>query len=79
MAAEFDPIQILQVLARHNVRFVVLGGFAAWMQGAPVVTADVDIVYEATPENIEALLAALVLGLLRILCSADSCHSRLSL
>jgi len=57
--AEFDPIQILQVLAKHNVRFVVVDGFAAWMQGAPVVTADVDIVYEATPENIEALLAAL--------------------
>ena len=59
MPAEFDPIQILQVLARYEVRFVVIGGFAAWMQGAPVVTADVDIVYEATPENIDALLAAL--------------------
>ena len=59
MPAEFDPIDILQVLEEHNVRFVVVGGFAAWMQGAPVVTADVDIVYEVTAENIAALVAAL--------------------
>ena len=59
MPGEFNPIEILHVLEKHGVKFVVVGGFAAWMQGAPVITTDVDIVYEATPENIEALIQSL--------------------
>ena len=59
MPAEFDPIAILRALERHGVKYVVVGGFAAWMQGAPVVTTDVDIVYDANAANISALVAAL--------------------
>ena len=59
MPGEFDPVEILHVLDKHGVKFVVIGGFAAWMQGAPVVTTDVDIVYETTAKNIEALVIAL--------------------
>jgi hypothetical protein len=46
-------------LARHQVEFILVGGAAAVLQGAPVVTFDVDIVHRRTPENIERLLSAL--------------------
>ncbi len=47
------------MLARFEVDYVLVGGLAAVVQGAPVSTFDVDIVYARTPENIERLLAAL--------------------
>ena len=37
----FDPIELLRVLSEHHVDFVVIGGFAAWMQGSPALTTDV--------------------------------------
>ncbi len=37
----------------------MIGGFAAWIHGAPVVTMDVDIVYSATEGNASALIGAL--------------------
>ena len=49
----------LETLARHGVEFVVVGGVAAVLNGAPVSTLDLDIVHARTPENLERLLAAL--------------------
>jgi hypothetical protein len=49
----------LAVLVRHDVRFVVVGGVAAALGGAPVVTLDLDIVHERAPENVARLLDAL--------------------
>ncbi len=49
----------LSVLARHRVRFIVVGGVAAVLGGAPISTFDLDIVPARDPANIEALLAAL--------------------
>lgn len=60
MPAAFDPLEILAVLGRHQVDFVVIGGFAAWLHGAPVVTADVDLVFDTSPDNVRRLIAALV-------------------
>jgi len=59
MAASFDPVRALTILCGHDVQFVVIGGFAAWMRGAPVVTADLDIIYESSPSNVARLVAAL--------------------
>ncbi len=59
MHAEFDPARILGVLERHGVEVVVIGGLAAWIHGAPVVTTDVDVVYARDPENIRRLVDAL--------------------
>ncbi len=39
----FDPRPILGVLARHEVRFVVIGGVAASLQGSTTITNDFDI------------------------------------
>lgn len=57
--AEFVPQEILAVLERHEVRYVLIGGLAAILHGAPHVTTDADIVPEEGRENLERLSAAL--------------------
>lgn len=59
MQNEFDPIAILRALDKHNVKYIVIGGFASWIQGAPIVTTDIDVVYEPGKENVTALVKAL--------------------
>jgi len=54
-----DFVRILASLHRHRVRFVVVGGVAAVVEGAPVATFDVDIVPDRGPANIPRLIAAL--------------------
>jgi len=55
----FDPALAFRVLARHGVRFVVIGGLAARLQGSPTVTNDLDVCHLRNPENLERLAAAL--------------------
>ncbi len=46
---------ILENLAESGVVFILVGGLAAVVQGAPVTTFDVDIVYQKSPENEDKL------------------------
>lgn len=57
--AEFDPVGLLRVLAGHDVRFVVVGGVAARLRGAPLITQDVDITPERSRANLGRLVEAL--------------------
>jgi predicted nucleotidyltransferase len=57
--AEFSPQEIFATLDRHGVRYVLIGGVAAIMHGAPHVTTDVDVVPEEGRDNLERLSAAL--------------------
>ncbi|HXK22262.1 MAG TPA: hypothetical protein VMS55_06240 [Myxococcota bacterium] len=57
--APLDPERLLRALAKHGVRFVLIGALAARLQGFPRLTADADITPERTPENLERLAAAL--------------------
>jgi hypothetical protein len=50
---------ILRVLARHGVEFVVVGGVSAVLQGVPVSTFDLDVVHSTEAANVERLMAAL--------------------
>ncbi len=50
---------MLRVLVRHDVEFVVVGGVAAVLNGAPINTLDLDILHHRTPENVHRLVAAL--------------------
>lgn len=59
MAPVFDPERVLRTLNHHEVRYVVIGGLASEILGAPIVTADTDICYERSRENMERLAAAL--------------------
>ena len=44
----------------HDVRYVVIGGIAAILYGVPRATFDLDILIEATPDNAQRLLDALL-------------------
>jgi hypothetical protein len=57
--AEFRPDRILEVLDRHGVRFVLIGGLAATAHGSPMITADVDIAPSRDRKNLERLSAAM--------------------
>ena len=50
---------ILEGLIEAGVDFILVGGLAAVVQGAPVTTLDVDIVHNRSPENIAKLLSFL--------------------
>jgi len=54
------PVELLRVLLDHRVRFIVVGGAAAVLQGVPINTLDLDIVYDRAADNIANLGAALV-------------------
>lgn len=60
MDARPEFAAILDVLSRHGVSFIVVGGVAAVLSGAPVNTLDTDVLVERSPENLERLVAALV-------------------
>lgn len=49
----------LKLLADCNVKFVVIGGYAAMLQGSVILTRDLDICYERSAENLTRLASAL--------------------
>ncbi len=56
----FDPVRILDVLGRHGVEFVVIGGFAAELYRVPIpATRDIDVTPRVSPANLARLSAAL--------------------
>jgi hypothetical protein len=57
--AEFRPQDILEVLDRHEVRYVVIGGLAAVLHGAAHLTTDVDVVPYESRDNLRRLSEAL--------------------
>jgi hypothetical protein len=56
---QFDPQRILRTLNEHHVAYVVIGGIAARLLGSPSITLDIDVCYERSRPNLEALAAAL--------------------
>ena len=55
----FDPLRALRTLNEHDVRYVLIGGYASSVLGAPIMTNDVDLCYERTAGNMDRLAAAL--------------------
>ncbi len=51
--------QLLELLNRHDVDFIVVGGVAAILEGVPITTLDLDVVYDRSPGNLERLLEVL--------------------
>jgi hypothetical protein len=56
---ELDPERLLRVLIEHQVEFCVIGAVAAWLQGSPAVTLDLDVMPRRDLDNAEHLAAAL--------------------
>jgi hypothetical protein len=51
---------VFRSFREHDVRYVVIGGIAAVLHGVPRATFDLDILIEATPENVARLLRAML-------------------
>ena len=54
-----DLAALIDALIEAGVEFIVVGGAAAVLHGAPTMTQDLDIVHRRTAENVERLLALL--------------------
>ncbi len=55
--------RLLDVFAsfrKHKVKYLVIGGIAAVLHGVPRATFDLDILIEASPDNAQRLLDALI-------------------
>lgn len=60
MDAPLKFLDILRILVRNEVDFILVGGVAAILEGAPVSTFDLDIMISPTSENRERLLNTLL-------------------
>jgi hypothetical protein len=63
-----DLSEILDGLLKADIKFILVGGLAAVVQGAPVTTMDIDILHYRSYENIAKLL--------EFLKSIDAIHRR---
>lgn len=54
--SKIDLNKLLKSLNEAGVEFILVGGLAAVIQGAPVSTFDLDIVHRQTDENIKKLI-----------------------
>jgi hypothetical protein len=54
-----DLEKIADILLRHRVEFLVVGGQAEILMGSPRVTYDTDLCYRRTKQNLERLAGAL--------------------
>jgi hypothetical protein len=57
--APFDPERLITTLARHSVRYIMIGAMAARLQGFPRLTADADITPARDADNVLRLADAL--------------------
>lgn len=51
--------ELICILARGGVEFIIVGGAAATAHGSSCLTKDLDIVYRRAPANVTRLVAAL--------------------
>ena len=66
-----DLDSLLDALGASGVEFIVVGGAAAVLHGAPITTQDVDIVHKTDEENVGKLLSVLETLDVRIRDAAD--------
>lgn len=59
MTSQLDPVPMLAVLNRHQVQYVVIGGFAAQLHGASRPTSHVDVTPGIDQDNLRQLAHAL--------------------
>ena len=51
---------VFKSFQQHDVKYVVIGGIASVLHGVPRATFDLDILIEATPQNADRLLHAML-------------------
>jgi len=55
-----DAQEFLRLLAKHGVRYVLIGGTAVHYHGYPRLTGDMDFLYDCSPANAARLWACLL-------------------
>ena len=60
MNIQQDFKELLALLGKHNVDYMVVGGYAVAFYGHPRFTKDIDIFFGISESNIESILNALV-------------------
>jgi hypothetical protein len=60
MNIQQDFQELLKLLEKHGVDYMIVGGYAVAYYGYPRFTKDLDVFYLLTPENIYSLKNALV-------------------
>ena len=58
-SAKLDLLKVVELFARYNVEYLVIGGQAAILHGSPKLTFDTDLCYRRTADNLERLARAL--------------------
>jgi hypothetical protein len=56
---QFDPLGVLTMLIEHEVRFIVIGGFAGNLRGSADITQDLDVCHARDDDNLGRMAAAL--------------------
>ena len=54
-----DHLELLSVLNAHNVRYLVIGGYAVGFHSEPRATKDIDVFIRSDPQNSQAVFRAL--------------------
>ncbi len=54
-----DFLEILGILSKHKVDFIIVGGVCAVLHGAPITTFDLDLVHSRSRKNLSRLRTAL--------------------
>lgn len=52
-------LELIELLEHHQVEFILIGGLAAVLHGAPIATYDIDICYARSAKNLDRLAGAL--------------------
>ena len=56
----FQPREVIRVLARHGVKYVVIGNLGGALHGSPLATTDIDLCPSREDANLQALAQALI-------------------
>lgn len=59
MNIQQDFKELLVLLEEHGVDYMIVGGYAVAFHGFPRFTKDIDIFFDASPDNIEKIISTL--------------------
>ena len=59
MHIQQDFKELLELLEKHNVDYMIVGGYAVAFYGYPRFTKDIDIFFESNITNIQKIINAL--------------------
>ena len=60
MNIQLDFVELLKLLEKHKVDYMIVGGYAVAFHGHPRFTKDIDLFFRINTQNIEKLRQALI-------------------